>query len=556
MNEITMSTLKNVERKRNLDTQCIVEKSKDNENIIKIIKNSREVYLGSKYNVKREINNFINSLTLDKNNIYIIYGLAAGEYIERLLSKFGTEEVKIIVIEPDEAVIKAFLKLSTRKILEDDRIFLIKYTRNELYFLLVKIIDEAKVKKIQYSIFANYASVFSKEYDACTSEIQQFVNEAISNVNTKLKFSKSWFQCYVKNLRYIPYSTPVDFFSNACLNLPAVIVSAGPSLEKNIRELKKYQKNCIIICCGRTLKPLLDLEIIPDFLCVVDPDDIAYRQVEKLNYSVVNLVYFEHTNWKVVENHKGNKIINSSDENLYNITKNNIGALDHGGSVAHNALGMAIKLGCNPIMFIGQDFAYTDNKLHAEIALGEEQNKKTTENEEYIRVKGICENTVITTPILNFYKETMEKMLSYYAGREYINCTEGGADIIGTNVINFKTALEIHCKKSITSSFHNFFNKDNNMNEKNIEKFLLETLDTLKQVKKLCFEVETYDEKVDFKISRYLEENFLLNYIYYPIKFENFNQKKEQILSELGSAEISIKETIDSLRSVDNGRNR
>lgn len=555
MNEITINTLKNVENKQDLDTQCILEKSKDNENIIKVIKNSREIYLGSKYNVKREISSFISSLILDKNNVYIIYGLAAGEHIRELLNKFGAAEVKIIVIEPDEAVIKAFLKLSTKKLLEDDRIFLIKYNISELYFLLVKIIDEAEVKKIQYSIFANYASVYLKEYNSATSEIQQFVNEAISNVNTKLKFSKLWFQCYVKNLRYIPYSTPVEVFSGACLNLPAVIVSAGPSLEKNIMELKEYENSCIIICCGRTLKPLLDLGIMPDFLCIVDPDDIAYRQVKKLDYSKVNLVYFEHTNWKVVENHKGNKVINSSDENLYNITKCNIGALDHGGSVAHNALGMAIKLGCNPIMFIGQDFAYTNNKIHAEIALGEEQNKEVAENEEYIRVKGVFENTVLTTPILNFYKETMEKMLAYYVGRKYINCTEGGADILGTKVINFKTALEVHCRKSIAKSFDNLFIKDNNMNEKNIEKFLFKTLDTLIQVKKLCFEVN-YDEKVDFKISKYLGGNFLLNYIYYPIKFKAFNDKKEQILSEIGSAKILIKETIDSLRGVDNGRYR
>lgn len=553
MNKVTKSALKNAVGS---NTQCLVEKSKDNRNVIKVIKHGKEIYIGSRYNAEREVNNFIKSLPLDKSNVYIIFGLSTGEHIEKLLSQFKTEKIKIIVIEPDEAVIKAFLKLSTKNILEDDRVFLIKYIKNELYFLLVNIIDEYEVKKIKYSIFANYASIYLEEYNSCTSEIQQFVNEAISNVNTKLKFSKLWFQCYTKNLRYIPCSTPVDFFSNACLNMPAVIVSAGPSLEKNIKELKEYKQNCIIICCGRTLKPLLGLGIIPDFLCVVDPDDIAYRQVEKLDYSKVNLVYFEHTNWKVIENHKGNKIINSSDENLYRISKSNIGALDHGGSVAHNALGMAIKLGCAPIMFVGQDFAYTDNKIHAEIALCEEQNKNDAENEKYIRVKGICETTVITTEILNFYKETMEKMIAHYGGREYINCTEGGADIIGTKIMNFKTALEIYCKKSIKSEFEDLFNKDNGIDKRNIEEFLLKTMNTLKAAKKLCLEVKKYDENADFKVSKYLERNFLLSYIYYPLKLMKLNHKKTEMIKELDAAEFLIGGTLDYLRGVDNGRDK
>lgn len=553
MNKVTKSAL---EGTVSSNTQCLVEKSKDNKNVMKVIKGGKEIYIGSKYNATREVDNFIKALPLDESSVYIIFGLSTGEHIEKLLSQFETAKIKIIVIEPDEAVIKAFLKLSNKKILEDDRVFLIKYVKNELYFLLPNIIDECEVKKIKYSIFANYASIYSREYDNCTNEIQQFVNEAISNVNTKLKFSKLWFQCYVKNLRYIPYSTPVDYFSNICLDMPAVIVSAGPSLEKNLKELKSYKQNCIIICCGRTLKPLLDLGITPDFLCVVDPDDIAYRQVEKLDYSTVNLVYFEHTNWKVVENHKGNKIINSSDENLYDITKSSIGALDHGGSVAHNALGMAIKLGCDPIMFVGQDFAYTDNKVHAEIALGEEQNKKVAENGQYIRVKGVCETTVITTEILNFYKETMEKMIAHYGGRKYINCTEGGADIIGTKIMNFKTALETYCKKGVKNGFENLINKDNGMDKRNIESFLLETMNTLKEAKKLCLEAKQYDEKVDFRVSKCLEGNFLLNYIYYPIKSVALNEKKSQMLKELTNAEILLGETLDYLRGVDNGRNK
>ncbi len=44
---------------------------------------------------------------------------------------------------------------------------------------------------------------------------------------------------------------------------------------------------------------------------------------------------------------------------------NNHKLVQTGGSVATTALDVAINMGCNPIIFVGQDLAYTDGKSHS-----------------------------------------------------------------------------------------------------------------------------------------------------------------------------------------------
>lgn len=65
----------------------------------------------------------------------------------------------------------------------------------------------------------------------------------------------------------------------------------------------------LIISGGRTLRSLIDKQITPHLLTVADPGEISYELVkgyiEDLN---VPLLFYEGTNEKVVEKHRGDKI--------------------------------------------------------------------------------------------------------------------------------------------------------------------------------------------------------------------------------------------------------
>ena len=53
-------------------------------------------------------------------------------------------------------------------------------------------------------------------------------------------------------------------------DIPAIVVSAGPSLNKNIVELRKAKNKAFIVAVDTAVKPLVKAGIIPDLYVVVD----------------------------------------------------------------------------------------------------------------------------------------------------------------------------------------------------------------------------------------------------------------------------------------------
>ena len=55
--------------------------------------------------------------------------------------------------------------------------------------------------------------------------------------------------------------------------VPVILVSAGPSLDKNIGFIKSARNQIIVITVATALKPLLKNNIAPDFVIAIDPND-------------------------------------------------------------------------------------------------------------------------------------------------------------------------------------------------------------------------------------------------------------------------------------------
>ena len=99
-------------------------------------------------------------------------------------------------------------------------------------------------------------------------------------------------------------------------------------------------------------------------------------------------------------------------------------------SVATLSLDIAVKLGCWPIIFIGQDCALSEDADHAEgvLAHGYSGNSQ----EEFLWVPGYYGENVRT--IRNFHNllQYFERYIASLPVGQVINATEGGAKIIGT----------------------------------------------------------------------------------------------------------------------------
>ncbi|QCX32368.1 motility associated factor glycosyltransferase family protein [Caloramator sp. E03] len=532
----------------------VIENSFDNIEVIKINYKDRSIYLGSKYNMRREIENFRNKfLPVNKNYKIIIFGSSGGKWIYEYIDEF--KERDIIFIEPTKEL-KEILEENISK--TNLNIKVLSLDSNSFKNELKNSIDK---RFIEFIIFSNYDLVFPNDVYNLKEMIKDYVMDKTINENTRIVFSKDWFENYIYNLPSVLIDEKLDEYKNVYKDKPAIIVSAGPSLEKNINLLKGNEDNFIIITGIRTLSTLQREGIKCDFACVIDGSEAMYKvSKEALNYDTP-LFYSEGANKNIIKEYKGKKIYFSS-PTFYQIScklgdfKTDL--LYQGGSVAHSCTAIAHYLGCNPIIFIGQDLAYTNNQIHAKNATIE--GEKIQPDKYDLFVKDIYGNEVPTSYGLDSFRKSFEEFIKHFDDRTYINATEGGANIEGTKVMKLSEVIEQFKDNKIDKSYIKQYKKRNEdiaLVIKNLKENLNELIKAKKMAEEAVFENKNllYKYYNDYKSYRkslkkldYIDEKFnkkqreflLINTLFAPIikeidiafydkKIGNFNDEVEHI---------------------------
>lgn len=144
-------------------------------------------------------------------------------------------------------------------------------------------------------------------------------------------------------------------------NVPAVIVGAGPSLEKNQHLLKELEKSALIFAGGSALS---SIDVEPHFAAFIDAD--APRR--KMNYSDAAFCYQARMDSEIFSDVKGEKILfPDSSVNAINWLYGEDELFNGGWTVGNFLTQIACLLGCNPIIFVGMDFAYENGRKYAHI---------------------------------------------------------------------------------------------------------------------------------------------------------------------------------------------
>lgn len=450
-----------------------IEKAKNGENTCKVQYGNKEIYVHSKYNPTKEAEKGLEALSLEntnKNTVFICMGLGLGYNLIELYKRI-TLENKIIVVEPNEQIINYNNKLNN--ILEKENVEIIKgidITKAiEIIENNIKLENYNNIKIYQLTPYKRlYKDYLQRVYDIIHKHEKQLKLHIDTNKLHGRKISEN----AIKNLPHIiKKGKSISILKYKFYNKPAIIVSAGPSLEKNIGLLKNIQNKALIISGGRTLKPLLERGIVPHLICSIDPQEIAYKLVEKIDRSDIPLITLIHGNDKVVSSHNGQVLfIGDRYHNpiIKYITEKSFEEIKVGGSVATTSLSVAKYMGCNPICFIGQDLAYTDSKYHSDSACMKKDNN-ISKNEELLKVKDIYGKDIFTNESLYCFLKWIEEFIDINKDNIYINATEGGAKIKGTKDMTLKNFIKEYCHKA-------FYPKDS------LESYLKEEIVGIKEV--------------------------------------------------------------------------
>ena len=261
--------------------------------------------------------------------------------------------------------------------------------------------------------------------------------------NTKDKNNRTYLENALINLPLILEGHKIDQAIKNYDHRPVVLVSAGPSLVKQLPLLKKYQHLFTIIAATATYPNLLKFEIEPDYLIAVDVTNKVVWDRSLKGKLILDAGCDPSTVWDSPEKSlicAHTRII----QDLLNHLGVKVDVLPTGGSVATSAFTFAKLLGSNPIVMIGQDLAYSNGKKRTDgyaFDLGEFAEKINHENTFYVDAYG-GQGKIETDAALLLFKTWFENEIKLSTGVTFINSTEGGAEINGAASLPFAMVCE------------------------------------------------------------------------------------------------------------------
>ena len=299
---------------------------------------------------------------LFKENISIIIGFGLGYLCKEKLKK-AEKKHKIIVIEPIGEIIRlAFKNFDFSEEIKDGRLTILP-GKEEMIFAMHYFSSQFVVSDWILTT-EKYTKYRPDEYAEIINAANESINQILCNTGTIAGLAggiiaDNDIACMPYLIRHRGVNELKDLFKDK----PAILVSTGPSLAKNIHHLIDNQDKVIIICVGQGIRVLKAYGIRPDFACTVDFGEVNIGHFKGLMDCGVPLVTINRTYAPLLKEWQGPKFIAATPvpgfEHMATGILTEKGFVEAGGSVAHLCFGLAQLLGCNPITFIGQDLALT-----------------------------------------------------------------------------------------------------------------------------------------------------------------------------------------------------
>lgn len=476
------------------DGKCKIETAKNGEPTLVYSHNGTPYYLHSKFNPRAESEKIIANKNTDASHI-VVLGLGLGYHLEKTLEskdKFS----RVLLFEPEPEIIKHSLKtLNWEKLLKrKDFYYAFGTDLNEITRKVQSFINIITLDTVEFIELPSETRILGPFFANVRELVDNEIKTSLYDFRTRLAESYMLPRNVLKNLQWILKTRTAAQLKNSFPGTPGFIVSAGPSLDKNVLHLKKIRGRALTITVDTALKPLLKRSIQPHFTAIGDPSHKNYLHLQGTENELEHFIaaeagiahrVFRDFHHKTFTLSVGKPIVRLIEEN-----SEPLGELEAWGSVISIALELAVYMGLNPIVFVGQDFAFTDTRNHCRGTSWEENKLEYTSdldqlqrfekqsiagNKKVVETHDIRGNKTFTSERLTLYKNYLARLTEKYPHIQFINATEGGIfseiphmplyDVIkrfvyGKPVIDFDRVhqLPLPAKKENIKKLKTFFN--------------------------------------------------------------------------------------------------
>ena len=434
----------------------------------------RGVFLGSAYDPAREAEQMAAKMAEEPADLMVAIGFGLGEQLERYCEGHA---ITVIVYEPSAARLKAALhRVSIVNLLA---------TQKDLHFAtnleqLSQLVEARYLSGLRTRVFPHPAvlRLDPDSVQAAVERISRVKSATDTRVTTSIESMMPWAWVTALNGRRIAESACFGSLHEAFAEKPAVVVAAGPSLDKQLPLLREMCDRVLVIAIGQTVKALRKAGIEPDLVHVLESRNVSHQLLDAGDPADLNLVLTPDCHSDVFDipsratfvstpslSPMGGWIAKSRGETHFTMG---------GGTVALGAVGLALAVGANPIFLIGQDLAFTEGRAYAsgsayefvgvevseegrctftngrrKVGLLGDKDLETARDRrdvgEVVWVEGWHEGERVPTwsayaTFIEQYRELARALPEL--GYRLVNCTEGGARLPGLEHIPFAEALD------------------------------------------------------------------------------------------------------------------
>lgn len=436
----------------------VLAEAEKGQTIVGIKKEGKVWYLNSRLDPAYAARVYAENHPVRLYGIHFIFGLSDGRHVRTILENCD-ETNKIIVCEPDmEVFAKVCSAIDISDILEDERVYLyIPKVTETVENILGNVIEYSNAGMVDFCVLPGYDILYRDICESYMDSLIEKIRNALVHKGTYLLFQRMIPRHTLYQMKHMIKQHNLEQLRRALESydlskVPAIVISAGPSLDKNVQDLKIAQGKAFIIVVDAALRTVIRAGIRPDMVCTIDPESpdrfFEDMDLEDMNWACIRLtrpwiteMYGKHVFYYGFFEKNWNKRLNQ--ELGYDFPD-----VPSGGSVSSAAFMISYLLGFKRLILVGQDMAFTGGVSHTKGI-----NEAFGDNDAYIQsrylmqVEGNDGSMLDTDFQMWYYKQWFEKTIELYEDEfSVINATEGGAKIQGTEVMTLKEAIQQECK--------------------------------------------------------------------------------------------------------------
>lgn len=474
-------------------------------------------YVHSQSDPMAEATQWFSSLDLRGVQVIYVYGLGLGYAYEA--AKAWLEEDQnhyIVFIEDDLQALRHFLRTDRAKEMLFNRHAFLFYVEDEMATL--NMLSKAALyfvgQKYLYTGLRRSIERKPAAYVECRSQIGFYSAMHLMWLqDTVLSYGVLFYSNYVPNFLNVQGSYFAEGLAGKFKGIPAIICGAGPSLNRNIDVLAKLNDRALIIAGGTAMNALNAKGVMPHFGAGIDPNPDQFTRLIMNEAYEIPYFYRMRMNPKAVEMIQGDKLLVTSGciQQSPKWVEGKLGThglnIEEGFNVLNASVVLASIMGCNPIICVGIDLAYSEGQSYASGI----ESHPIHDRIENFRTKRVEEDLltkpdIYGNPVFTLWKWIAES--SWYSGFpikhpeiKLINATEGGIGFSGVENMKLAEVRDRYLAKQydILSLIHGEIQNTplpKNYTQENLKKVFEEMLQGLMKCGKICGKIcELYDKE-------------------------------------------------------------